>query len=96
MEQYTSEEARREWRRILNKVDHGEHIEVTRYGEPVAVMVPIAWHRSMLAVKKGVLAFTRDSHTAHQLPGETELPVGDLLSAIGNAALGILDEEPDR
>jgi len=95
MEQYTSEEARREWRRILNQVDHGEHIEVTRYGEPVAVMVPISWHRSMLAVKKGVLAFTRDSHTAHQLPGETELPVGDLLSAIGNAALGSLDEEPD-
>jgi prevent-host-death family protein len=40
MESYSSEAARREWRRILNKVDHGESVEITRYGEPVAVVAP--------------------------------------------------------
>jgi prevent-host-death family protein len=95
MEQYTSEDARREWRRILNKVDHGEHVRVTRYGEPTAVMVPDTWHRNMLTLKKAVLAFTRDGRTAHQLPGETEKPIGELLAAIGDDALRTLDEEPD-
>ena len=44
MEQYTSEDARREWRRILNKVDHGEQVGITRYGEPAAIVVPVEWH----------------------------------------------------
>ena len=44
MEQYTSEDARREWRRILNKVDHGEQVGITRYGEAAAVVVPVEWH----------------------------------------------------
>ncbi len=44
MDQYTSEEARREWRRILNKVDHGERVGITRYGESAAIMVPVEWY----------------------------------------------------
>jgi len=41
MESYSSEAARRDWRRILNKVDHGEQVGITRYGEPVAVVAPV-------------------------------------------------------
>ena len=45
MEQYTSEDARREWRRILNSVEHdGAHVTITRYGVPAAVVVPVEWH----------------------------------------------------
>ena len=40
MDQYTSEDARREWRRILNKVEGGESVSITRYGRPLAEVVP--------------------------------------------------------
>ena len=43
MDSYSSEGARREWRRILNKVDRGEQVEITRYGETIAAVVPIEW-----------------------------------------------------
>jgi prevent-host-death family protein len=43
MKQYTSEDARREWRRILNEVGRGEQVEITRYGELTAVVVPAEW-----------------------------------------------------
>ena len=43
MEQYSSEDARREWRRILDKIQRGESIEITRYGERLAVVVPAEW-----------------------------------------------------
>ena len=41
MEQYTSEEARKKWRRILNTVENGGQVEVTRYGKPLAAVVPV-------------------------------------------------------
>ena len=41
MEQYTSEDARREWRRILDKIQRGERVGITRYGEPLAVVAPV-------------------------------------------------------
>jgi prevent-host-death family protein len=43
MESFTSEDARREWRRILDRVQRGEQIEITRYGDPLAVVVPVEW-----------------------------------------------------
>ena len=43
MEQYTSEDARRELRRILNTVESGGQVEITRYGKPLAVVVPVEW-----------------------------------------------------
>jgi prevent-host-death family protein len=94
--QVHSDELRRKSRELLNEVEHGgAHVTILRYDTPAAVMVPVSWYRRMLAVKRGVLAFTRDSDTAHWLPGETELPVGELLAAISDAGLSVLDEEPD-
>lgn len=43
MEQYSSEDARREWRHILNEVERGEQVGITRYGKPLAIMVPVEW-----------------------------------------------------
>ena len=40
MEQYTSEDARREWRRILDKIQRGERVGITRYGELLAIVAP--------------------------------------------------------
>lgn len=54
MDSYSSEAARKDWRRILNKVDRGEHVTITRYGEPVAAVVPIDWHdKAEAALKAG-------------------------------------------
>lgn len=43
MEQYTSEDARKEWRRILNEVERGEPVGITRYGKPLAVVMHAGW-----------------------------------------------------
>ena len=50
LEQYTSEDARREWRRILNAVESGEAVGITRYGKPLAVVVPADWFEQAKAL----------------------------------------------
>jgi prevent-host-death family protein len=49
MEQYTSEDARKQWRRILNETERGERVGVTRYGKPLAVVVPADWYDTVSA-----------------------------------------------
>ena len=44
MEQYSSEDARRELRLILNEVERGEPVSITRYGKPLAVIVRADWY----------------------------------------------------
>jgi prevent-host-death family protein len=42
---------RNDFRRQLDKVAQGEHIPITRWGEPVAVLVPNEWYeRARLAL----------------------------------------------
>jgi prevent-host-death family protein len=48
MDQYTSEDARREWRRILNAVENGKRVEITRYGKPLAAVVPVGMNVYLL------------------------------------------------
>ena len=45
MEQYTSEDARKKWRRILNEVESGGQVGITRYGKPLAVVTPASGDR---------------------------------------------------
>lgn len=40
-----SQEARTGLRRLLTKVEHGEAVEISRWQDPVAVMVPPDWYR---------------------------------------------------
>ena len=40
-----SDEARRRLRWLLSDVEHGGVVEISRYQEPVAVMVPPDWYR---------------------------------------------------
>jgi len=45
-----SDEARRNFRELLNAVEHGgAHVTILRYDTPTAVIVPVEWHRAALA-----------------------------------------------
>lgn len=45
-----SDEARREFRHLLNSVEHdGEHITILRYNTPAAVIVPVGWYEQAKA-----------------------------------------------
>ncbi len=90
MKQVGSEEARRAFRDLLDEAMRGESTEIQRSGKPVAVLVPADWYRNALVLQRGVHAFTHDTD-GHRLPGESELPVGELLSAIGEAAISELE-----
>jgi len=51
----SSDDARRNFRRLLNDVEHGEHVVVLRYGQQSAVVVPADWYeqaRSALAANR--------------------------------------------
>lgn len=49
-EEFTADEARRHFARLLGTVEHGgAHVTVTRYGKPVAVIVPADWHEQAKA-----------------------------------------------
>ena len=52
MESRTTQDARREFAALLEDVLRGQHIEITRYDRPLAVVVPVEWYeeaRSALA-----------------------------------------------
>jgi len=40
-----SDEARRRLRHLLSEVEHGGFVEISRYQDPAAVMVPPDWYR---------------------------------------------------
>lgn len=45
-----SDEARRNFRGLLNEVEHGgTHVTILRYDTPAAVIVPVEWHRAAVA-----------------------------------------------
>lgn len=90
--QVSSDEARRRWRDLLDEAQQGETAEITRSGKPVAVLVPVAWYRNALAIGRGIHAFTHDTD-GHRLPGESELPVGELLRLIGDEAIKELEKQ---
>jgi prevent-host-death family protein len=57
MKSVRSDEARRNFRDLLNDVEHqGERIEILRYKTPAAVIVPVEWWKrakAALEVKDG-------------------------------------------
>lgn len=87
----SADEARRRWRDLLDEAQKGETAEISRNGKPIAALVPIEWFRNATAVGRGVHAFTHDAD-GNFLPGETQLPVGELRSAIGDAAISELEK----
>jgi len=43
--QVRTEEARRNFRELLNEVEHqGAHVTITRYDNPSAMLVPMEWY----------------------------------------------------
>jgi len=51
--QIKSDEARRSFRNILNEVERGGFVEILRYEEPTAVMVPVSWFARAKAALEG-------------------------------------------
>jgi hypothetical protein len=87
-----SDELRRNLRPLLNAVEREHaHVTIKRYDDDTAVIVPVGWYRIMLAIKEGVHAFTHDTD-GNWLDGNEELPIGELLSAIGEAAISELEK----
>ncbi len=49
--QVQSDDARRRLRALLNEVERGGFVEICRYQDPTAVMVPVEWyHRAAAAL----------------------------------------------
>ena len=46
----TSEEARRDWRRVLNDAERGAPTAITRYGDIAAVVVSPDWYQMAVAL----------------------------------------------
>jgi prevent-host-death family protein len=47
----SSDDARRNWRELLNAVEQGgEHVTILRWGKPAAVVVPADWHDQATAL----------------------------------------------
>jgi len=44
-----SDKARRDLRWLLSEVEHGGFVEISRYQDPAAVMVPPDWYRRAAA-----------------------------------------------
>lgn len=89
MDSYTSEDARKEWRRILNEAERGEPVGVTRYGKRIAVVMPASRYAEAMGVWGGVHAATLGSD-GKPLPNDATITVGELHSAIGEATLAEL------
>ena len=51
MTRVQSDEARKKFRALLNEVERGGFVEICRYQDPTAVMVPVEWyHRAAEAL----------------------------------------------
>lgn len=49
--QVLSDEARRNFRALLNDVEHGDaHVTILRYGTPAVVVVPVDWYEQVKAL----------------------------------------------
>ena len=44
MQEMSSDEARRNFRHVLNDAANGKPTTINRYSEPVAVVVPVEWY----------------------------------------------------
>lgn len=55
MDSRSTQDARRDFAALIEDVLRGEHVELTRYSRPVAVIVPQNWYeQAKAALEKGV------------------------------------------
>lgn len=54
MQSMSSDEARRNFRRLLSDTERGTHTEITRWGEGVAAVVPCAWMDDVIMLLAGL------------------------------------------
>ena len=59
MQEIATEKARRNFRRLLDDAEDGEHFIITKYGEGVAALIPIMWWQ-------GAASLTEEMHLAFE------------------------------
>ena len=69
----TAAQVRKEWAKVLKSAQRGTPVEVTRNGEPVAVVLSIATYRAIEQARKetlsDVISRFRESVDPHDLEG---------------------------
>ena len=81
MREMTSEDARRNFRRLLNETEDGQHTEITRYNEGAAAVVPVEWVDDVIRIFSQL----------HQVEAGWDIYVPvELLREIARAAAAIL------
>ena len=86
-----SYDARQQFSKLLDNVEHhGAHVVISRYVTPAGVLIPYDWYQAALAVTGAVARFAKDEN-GNWLAKDTSLTVGDLMQAIGEAAISQME-----
>lgn len=90
MKTLTSSEARERWRDVLDQVQAGQVVEITRHGKVIArVIPPDAWRTA--TEQAAELDYMRESVLGPRLSGSSSaerLAIGTLGTPIGDKRLG--------
>jgi prevent-host-death family protein len=86
MKPYSATHARQDFATIAHSVEGGLLVEATRRGKPVAVLLPIAGYRRLMAGRRAFGDALRDFRQATDLKA---LAIGDeLLAGLGDRSPG--------
>lgn len=72
-DQYSISQARDQLARLVHEAEGGRHIELTRRGRPVAVVVAIDEYRKLAAAKTDLWSAVTDFRATHDLSGMEDL-----------------------
>ena len=72
-DQYSISQARDQLARLVHDAESGRHIELTRRGRPVAVVIAIDEYRKLSAPKTGLWSAIADFRSSHDLSGMEDL-----------------------
>lgn len=72
-DKYSISQARDQLARLVHHAEGGRHIELTRRGKPVAVVIAIDEYRKLSAPKPGVWSAISQFRSTHDLTGMDDL-----------------------
>lgn len=112
MREIRSDDARQNWRDLLNEVEHdGEHVTILRYNRPAAVIVPKDWYEQAVQMTRGttvsdfILACIADDGSIATMPvsdrdqfqrGVTTAEAWEAMSEAERAELAASSVGPDQ
>ncbi len=72
-DRYSISQARDQLARLVHDAESGRHIELTRRGKPVAVVIAIDEYRRLSALRTGVWSAISQFRSTHDLTGMDDL-----------------------